>query len=343
MKYDVKDLNEINIIEVAIALGLSVKSKKALCFLHADKNPSLSFNTANNTWKCFGCGQGGNVIELVKKANKAEFKEACHWLACHFKSVDYYGSTSIVGRYNQNEHTQNTKRSIELEPDNELYSVLISNLSLSEKAEKYLCEKRALSIDVIKANNIISLDNVPEVYKWLRTNFAEERLIKAGLVQKNESGYTYDFWRTPGIIFPYFDISKKVVNLQLRPYEPSNKQKYIFLKGIKTCMYNESALADLAWGEEVFLCEGAIDVLSLLTMGFMAVGIPGVATVKDEWIEILRRFKVGIVFDNDIAGKTNAEKCENNLKERNINVRRYNVSKYNDVNEKLQFEKGVSI
>jgi DNA primase len=44
-----------------ITLKKNGKSHLGLCPFHADKNPSLSINTAKNLWQCFGCGAAGDA------------------------------------------------------------------------------------------------------------------------------------------------------------------------------------------------------------------------------------------------------------------------------------------
>jgi hypothetical protein len=48
--------------EVLARHGIRVRRNKALCPFHPDKNPSLSLY--KNKWKCFGCGEGGDAIDL---------------------------------------------------------------------------------------------------------------------------------------------------------------------------------------------------------------------------------------------------------------------------------------
>lgn len=50
---------------------------KAYCIWHKDvKSPSLTFFT-NGTYKCFGCGEHGDIITLVQKLENVTFQEAC--------------------------------------------------------------------------------------------------------------------------------------------------------------------------------------------------------------------------------------------------------------------------
>ena len=79
-------INDLRILDVADQLGLQYSSqgawRKARCFVHDDHHPSLGIHPASNRWKCFACGEGGNVIELVMKHEHLDFPAACEWL-CH--------------------------------------------------------------------------------------------------------------------------------------------------------------------------------------------------------------------------------------------------------------------
>ena len=78
-------IKEIPILEVAHRLGVQVnRNKKAICFIHSDEDPSLSFNTRENYFKCFGCDETGDVIKLVMLYNNVDFKEALKWFEAEF-------------------------------------------------------------------------------------------------------------------------------------------------------------------------------------------------------------------------------------------------------------------
>lgn len=331
--HDTARLKEIPILDVARALELSVKNKKALCFLHDEKTPSLSFDTKTNIWHCFGCNVGGDVIGLVMRKKQLKFTDACSWLECKFFGANNYVQT-YTNRENQKRViAKNPVRKPLTESDYDLYAEIICYLNLSKKAERYLCEKRHLSPSAVRSHNIVSLEDTGAFYAWLNRSFKSERLLRAGLLNVGDAGEIYSLWRKSGIIFPYFDYSGRILNLQIRPYESDKGQKYIFLKGIQTCMYNENRLSQLTLGADVFLCEGAIDTLTMLTAGFEAVGLPGAATLKDEWVDMLSRFNINIVLDSDVAGQKNAALHEKTLKSRNINVQQYITNGFKDVNE----------
>ncbi len=56
--------SKLNILEVAEYYKIKITNKgKAICPFHDDHHPSLCFK--NNRFKCFACGVGGSVIDLV--------------------------------------------------------------------------------------------------------------------------------------------------------------------------------------------------------------------------------------------------------------------------------------
>ncbi len=57
---------------------IEVKRKVALCPFHNEKTPSLSIH--NNKYHCFGCGESGDTISLVRHLNNYTFKQAVEFL-----------------------------------------------------------------------------------------------------------------------------------------------------------------------------------------------------------------------------------------------------------------------
>jgi len=338
--HDTLRLNEIDIISVANMLGLQVKGRKTHCFIHSEKTPSLTFYQENNRWYCFGCRANGDVIELVMQKEQLKFNDACIWLEHRFFGITTHASSYQARNPRKIYRTKMDVPKLEMqsEPDHELYDEVINHLVLSNRAVSYLCETRALSPDVVRSHHIVSFDDVDSIHYWLNKNYTQDRLLSAGL-KKSYKESTFFMWRKPGIIFPYFDINKTLVNLQFRPYETEQGGKYVFLDGVKTCMYNECRLSDLPRGANVFLCEGAIDTISMITAGYDAVGLPGVATLNGERVDILSRFNINIIYDSDESGQKNAAKHKAIFQARNINVQLFSVEPYDDVNERLVKER----
>jgi DNA primase len=61
-------------------LRRSGRSLMGLCPFHKDTNPSLSIDPVKNASHCFGCGRGGDVIQLVRYAEGVSFNHAVEML-----------------------------------------------------------------------------------------------------------------------------------------------------------------------------------------------------------------------------------------------------------------------
>ncbi len=74
-------------IDIVALVGESVALKKAgrtfkgLCPFHAEKTPSFMVNPERQSYHCFGCGEGGDVLEFAMKREAVDFPEALRMLA----------------------------------------------------------------------------------------------------------------------------------------------------------------------------------------------------------------------------------------------------------------------
>lgn len=87
-------ISDVDILEVAKDGGITIaKSSRtrhwACCPFHKESGPSFYVDTATNTWRCFGCHSGGNVISLYRKLeNDLPFPIACRNLAKKYLNED---------------------------------------------------------------------------------------------------------------------------------------------------------------------------------------------------------------------------------------------------------------
>ncbi len=82
LKRRIREANSIiDVIGARVRLKKAGKSYKGLCPFHNEKTPSFIVNPARQTFKCFGCDEGGDVFSFVMKADRVEFREAMELLA----------------------------------------------------------------------------------------------------------------------------------------------------------------------------------------------------------------------------------------------------------------------
>ena len=78
----VKEQNDIvEVISETVRLKKYGRNYMGLCPLHHEKSPSFSVAVDKQIYKCFGCGEAGNVITFVMKNRNLIFVDAIKFLA----------------------------------------------------------------------------------------------------------------------------------------------------------------------------------------------------------------------------------------------------------------------
>lgn len=132
--------NKYNIQEVAHRLGINVVRGKALCPMHGDRHPSLSFK--GNRFRCWACGCHGDAIDLVRQVLNLSYTAAIEWIEgagiskCH--------------------HTFEPLQATLPPPNLERYDYMFANPIITHRAERFLFDNRKLSHKVISDLRISS-------------------------------------------------------------------------------------------------------------------------------------------------------------------------------------------
>ncbi len=71
----------VDVISTQVQLKKAGRTFKGLCPFHDEKTPSFIVNPDRQTYHCFGCGEGGNVISFVMKTENLDFPDAVKVLA----------------------------------------------------------------------------------------------------------------------------------------------------------------------------------------------------------------------------------------------------------------------
>jgi len=75
---------------------------KACCPLHNEKTPSMTVHPAKNSFKCFGCGAGGDAIQFVMEHDNLPFNEAIISIAtAHGIAIEFTESTQTPEQKNE--------------------------------------------------------------------------------------------------------------------------------------------------------------------------------------------------------------------------------------------------
>ena len=72
-------------IEEVVSQKVKLQSKGnlfwGLCPFHAEKTPSFAVYPSTNTFKCYGCSEGGDIITFIQKVEGLDFIDAVRVLS----------------------------------------------------------------------------------------------------------------------------------------------------------------------------------------------------------------------------------------------------------------------
>ncbi|GAE87923.1 CHC2 zinc finger domain-containing protein [Acetivibrio straminisolvens] len=312
--YNLEELKSILVVEVAERLGIKVTKNKAMCFNNHDKKtPSLSFNTKENYWYCFGCNEGGNPIQLVQKVLRINFVDACHWLSKEFSITSGYSKDRSL-TFNMNQFIQGHKSISEkidrANPHIEVYEWLVNYCTLDTNAYKYLVKDRKFNKEVIMHFNVKSIENPTQVFHKAKSVWGIDRLLKCGLAKISDRDTPVFIWTSPVILFPFYNLDNRIEYLQGRQIG-DREPRYINLNGIRTHIYSINVLNQIGKNDFLYICEGITDVLSAYQMGIKAIGILGANNFKDEWVYYFTNYRIRIIPDSDKGGNEFAINVQN--------------------------------
>jgi DNA primase len=179
-------------------------------------------------------------------------------------------------------------------------------------AKKWLMDRRIFKPTWDSAR-LRFVGDYPAVHQKLLELYPMEDLQGAGLFNQNGK---LVFYKHP-LVIPYLDHEGRAQYFQARAIEKEVRPKELNLRGQVPFPYNEPALD----GKDgfIYLCEGAIDTLTVLNRtSYSAVGIPGAGNFRPEWAKLFANKKVTLCLDGDEAGRKAAGRIQALLAEAGV-------------------------
>ena len=328
---EIKSKNDI-VDVIGGYINLNEKNK-ALCPFHNDHSPSFSVNGDKQIYKCFSCGESGNVITFVQKYNNISFQEAIKILAENAGiniTLDTPKKQSAYDKYYDINDT-----ALKYYKNN-----LIS--SVGTEAYKYLTD-RGLTKELINEFNI-GLSTGNKLSSMLLKKYDEVSLLNVD-ISKEINGNIYDTFQNR-IIFPIIDEDRNVIAFSGRKYlrddlndntQPkylNTKETIIFKKS--NVLYNiNNSLQEIKKSKEIIITEGFMDTIRMSSIGYKnVVALMGTAFTK-EHLEKIKSYKCRVVLnlDQDNAGKSATVSIGDELIKNNIDVSVIVFDDYKDSDE----------
>ncbi len=282
------------------------------CPFHNEKSPSFKVENARRTYKCFGCGKGGDAFKWLVETEGLSFPESVERLA---------GEAGVeLPKWTPEEEAREEKKK-------SLYDVIEATCVFFEEqlrapagaeARDYL-KSRGLNGEVAKKFRLgYAPSGHATLLEHLKTkNITVDDMVAAGVVRPaSEDRGVRDFFYDR-LMFPISDPRGRIVAFGGRGLSPDAKPKYIntgetslFSKG--QLLYNFAAARSAAIkAQSIVVAEGYMDVIALVRAGFDYAVAPLGTALTEEQLHILWRTapEPVMAFDGDTAGLNAAHRA----------------------------------
>lgn len=326
------DIEEV--ISSHITLRRRGKTLVGLCPFHNEKTPSFTVYPDTNSFYCFGCGAGGDVISFIRRIDNLDYVEAVKTVA------------QMAGMSMPEDGYDDTlaKRRMRLLAANREAARFFNACLMDEKNRPALDYflRRALTTATIRHFGLgYAADSWHALTEHLRSKgFTYEEMVLANLVRrsdKNGKANYYDNFRNR-VMFPIIDLRGNVIAFGGRVMDDS-KPKYINTSD--TPVYKKSNgvfalnFAKNANENKLLLVEGYMDVIALHQAGFTnAIACLGTAFTSEQ-ANLLSRYaeEIIICYDNDGAGREATQRALNVLGKTGLKLRVVTMSGGKDADE----------
>ncbi len=297
-------LSVVDVVGESVILKKAGTTYKGLCPFHGEKTPSFVVTPARETWKCFGCGLGGDIFSFVMQRDGLTFPEALRQLASK-------AGIEIDERTRREDARKARLRQV-LDHAIAFYHAVLTGSKAGEAAREYL-RGRGFTDETIET---FQLGWAPPGWDTLvqqlekKRDVRPEELLEVGLASARQRGNgVYDKFRAR-VIFPIRDQNGHAVGLGGRLLEGEGPK---YLNSPATPLFDKSRtlyLIDRAKGPmrksgQAVIVEGYTDALMAHQAGFdNVVASLGTALTPGQ-VALLTRYarRIALAYDVDAAGE----------------------------------------
>lgn len=321
----VKEANDIiEIIGERLQLQRSGSQWRSLCPFHSERSPSFFVSQDMQRYKCFGCGENGDVFTFLEKYEGMTFQESLKMLAerAGIKLESFHPS-----------HDEDLRQQLleVLSLAKEYYHFVLTQHEAGESARVYLKERgvSAESVKLFQLGYALPAWDGLLAYLHDKKKYPLDILEAAGLIIPGKTGRVYDRFRGR-IMFPLTNRRGQVVGFSGRVLEKDTKDaKYI--NSPETVLYHKSEmlygyselLQEIRKKREVIVVEGEFDVISSAQAHVNnVVAIKGSALTVQH-LQYLSRVADKVLFslDMDTAGVAATKRAIGLLKDTSLEAR----------------------
>jgi DNA primase len=322
-------LDLVELIKGYIELKPAGRNYKGLCPFHNEKTPSFIVSPERQIWRCFGCGEGGDIFRFLMRYENLEFYEALRVLAEKAGIDVRRGASADQRQFNTLYEINNAAKDIYKE-----------KLTSSGRVVDYLKSRGLVGKTVAE----FEVGFAPPGFdvltvELLNRGYRIEDIVRAGLAIKTEKGRYLDRFRDR-VMFPIHNHFGKVVGFSGRVLPGGDAEMAKYINSPETPIFNKSRVLYGFWRskrpihkeQRVLLVEGQMDFLMLWQKGIENVIATSGTSLTQDHLRSLGRAtsNLALAFDSDEPGLIAAERVIDMAGAKDFNVLVLNLGKYKD-------------
>jgi DNA primase len=296
----------VEVVGEQVALKRAGKDFSALCPFHHEKTPSFYVVPSKGFYKCFGCGESGDVFAFLMKRGGLSFQDSVRELAAR---VGVEVPDPRLGGDVEEPHRL-LFEAVAFADD--FFRRCLRDSALGATARAYLTKREIPDIAVER----FGIGCAPDGWRGLREEahrhgIDDDVLLAAGLIKESERGEEpYDRFRGR-LIFPVAELGGRVIAFGGRALGRSDKTPK-YLNSPETPIYHKGDLLyGLNWAKgairregAVLFVEGYMDYVSLAARGIEHVAAGMGTSLTTAQANLVARYagKALLLYDSDMAG-----------------------------------------
>jgi DNA primase len=306
-----------------------------LCPFHSEKSPSFTVYPDNQSFYCFGCGAGGDVITFIRRIENLEYVEAVKFL------VQRAGMAMPEDARDDGMARMKT-RVLELNRTLARFYHACLVDPVGKRGLDYLHERALTNKTITRFGLGYAPESWDAALRHLKSKgFTDDELLAAAVVSRGRNGGLYDQFRGR-VIFPIIDLRGNVIGFGGRIMGDAKGPKY--LNSGDTPVFKKSRnlfalnFAKASKRSGLLLCEGYMDVIAVQQAGFdNAVATLGTA-LTGEQARLMAQYtdNVTIAYDSDGPGQTATRRAVGLLGEVGVKIRVLSMSGAKDPDEYIK-------
>jgi len=305
-------LDIVDEIGAVVPLRKSGKAFKGLCPFHGERTPSF-YVYPEGWYRCFGCGENGDIFTFVEKQQGVDFREALALLA------ERAGIALESGAREGEAHQESPEAAARkrLRALNEAAAIWLHHQLLQSPEARYArtyLDSRGVNGESITLWRLGYAPEGDRLSRYLQEQgYTAKELIEAGIARERDAGKgggLYDTFRNR-LIFPIRDARGQTIAFGGRELGGGHPK---YLNTPQTPVFDKSATLyglDLARegirrAGQVVIVEGYMDALVTHQYGFRNVVACIGSAITDKHIKQIKKLtrRVALALDPDAAGES---------------------------------------